>query len=98
MEVALPCGAGRLPAMNPAPHSIPNHAPLKPCPFCGRPASVAAHQVAPDQKVIYSVGCFKDPDPFATALLGRLPGTAVQLHGPLGRGGQAVNRRARGAA
>lgn len=46
-------------------HSIPDHAPLQPCPFCGRGASVGAHQAAPDQKVIYSVGCFRDPDPFA---------------------------------
>jgi hypothetical protein len=24
-----------------------------------------AHQAAPDQKIIYSLGCFKDPRPFA---------------------------------
>ncbi len=51
--------------MSPSPLSIPDHAPLQPCPFCGRAASVVAHQVASDQKVIYSVGCFKDPSPFA---------------------------------
>ena len=48
---------------DPAP--IPEHVALKPCPYCGRAASVVTHRAAPDQKVIYSVGCFRDPSPFA---------------------------------
>ena len=81
------------------PHSIPDHAPLQACPFCGRGASVVAHRAAPDQKVIYSVGCFKDPDPFARQpfwddCLGPQSNYTVHLDEAV----RPWNRRARGAA
>ena len=83
--------------MSPALLPIPDHVPLQPCPFCGRPASVVAHQVAPDQQVIYSVGCFKDPDPFARApfwndCLG--PQSSYTVH--LGEAVRLWNRRDQG--
>jgi hypothetical protein len=43
-------------------HPIPDHAELKPCPFCGRQASVSAHEAAPDQPVRYQVGCWVEDD------------------------------------
>lgn len=45
------------------PHPIPPHAPLKPCPFCGREGKVEAHRWSRDQPVRYQVGCWIEDDP-----------------------------------
>ncbi len=59
-------GVGRIaPLLRMSSLSIPDHAPLRPCPFCGRAASVAAHRAATDQPVRYSVGCWEEPSPSA---------------------------------
>lgn len=44
---------------------IPEHAPLKPCPFCGREASATRHQAMPTSPVQWSVGCWQDPNHFS---------------------------------
>ncbi len=44
---------------------LPDHAPLAPCPFCGRPGAAVSHRAAPNVPVTYSVGCWRDLSPFA---------------------------------
>jgi hypothetical protein len=55
-------GAGQGAAVTYGFHPVPDHAPLKPCPFCGREAKVIGYRNAPDQPVRYQVGCWVEDD------------------------------------
>ena len=45
---------------------IPEHSPLKLCPFCGREALVTPHRDIITGTMLYSVGCWREPDTFST--------------------------------
>ena len=47
--------------------SGPDHAPLKPCPFCERDASAMPHRATSTSPVQWSVGCWRTADPFSQA-------------------------------
>lgn len=40
--------------------------PLRACPFCGRDGHAVPHHDVPKDRMLYSVGCFKDPTPRST--------------------------------
>ena len=44
---------------------VPEHGPLKPCPFCGREALVTPHRDMTSGKMLYSVGCWQQADAFS---------------------------------
>ncbi len=44
---------------------IPDHPALRPCPFCGREASVTPYRATATSPVEYSVGCWQEPNPFS---------------------------------
>ena len=50
-----------------SPVPIPDHAPLKPCPFCGRDASATPYRATSTSPVQWSVGCWQQADPFSRA-------------------------------
>ncbi len=39
--------------------------PLKPCPFCGREALATSHRATPSSVVQWSIGCWREADPFS---------------------------------
>ena len=78
------------------PVPIPDHAPLKPCPFCGREASATPHRATPKSPIQWSVGCWQQADPFSRAAhWDDCPGPTT-LWISLERAVEQWNRRAQG--